>query len=271
MPDVSGTRMCESASAMRATLDPQRMPLCPPSSVASWGPTLVIAPHPDDEVIGCGGAIQLLLEHRQPVTVLVISDGTGSHPNSKCFPADRLRELRERECLAGLARLGVDHSNVDFLRLPDRYVPRRGTDGFEQATGALVTAMSRRSPWPSTVLIPWRRDPHGDHRAAWELCDAAQMQLGLPFRVIEYPVWLWENGTVDDYPGVDEMRDWRLDITAVMPVKQAALMCHRSQVSDLINDDPAGFRLTPEMLSRFMRPWEVYLEPKKESDEFASS
>ncbi|WP_404787799.1 hypothetical protein [Altericista sp. CCNU0014] len=43
-------------------------------------------------------------------------------------------------------------------------------------------------------------------------------------------------------------------------MKQRAIATYRSQTTSFIDDDPAGFCLTPQMLSNFARPWEVYLE-----------
>ena len=54
-------------------------------TVIDWGKTLVVAPHPDDESLGCGGAIVLLRKFGNEVTVLTVSDGALSHPNSKKF------------------------------------------------------------------------------------------------------------------------------------------------------------------------------------------
>jgi len=46
----------------------------------------------------------------------------------------------------------------------------------------------------------------------------------------------------------------------VLPDKRAAIRAHRSQTTGLIDDDPTGFRLAPETLALFDRPWEVFLE-----------
>jgi hypothetical protein len=43
-------------------------------------------------------------------------------------------------------------------------------------------------------------------------------------------------------------------------LKQRAIAAYRSQTTSLIDDDPTGFCLSPQMLSNFARPWEVYLE-----------
>ena len=72
------------------------------ADLAQIGNALVIAPHPDDESLGCGGTIALLRQRGYSVHVLFVSDGTMSHPNSPAYPAERLRKVREAEALDAL-------------------------------------------------------------------------------------------------------------------------------------------------------------------------
>ena len=230
--------------------------LSPPETVKAWGQTLVVAPHPDDESLGCGGAIALLCRFDLPPTVLFISDGTGSHPQSKRYPALELRALREAESREALARLGT--SSAIYMRLKDGAVPRQGADGFAEAVAGCALQLS--SLRPETVLLPWRRDPHPDHRATSEIVRAAVSGLDVRPRLLEYPIWAWERADSDDVPRPGEACAFRLDIAAVAHAKQQAIAAHRSQVTHLIDDDPEGFWLSPEVLAHFAKPWEIYLE-----------
>lgn len=250
------------ALARSPLANPAALPLRPATAVAGFGPTLVIAPHPDDESLGCGGAIALLRRIGCAVRVLFVSDGTLSHPASRRFPAPALRALREREALAALGELGVDPVAAAFLRLKDRAVPLPGADGFEGALARCRAHLATITPAPATILLPWRRDPHPDHRASWQLVQAAIAGLDPPPRLVEYPIWIWELAERDDAPAWDEVTAWRLDVGAVLPHKLAAIASHRSQTTDLIDDDPEGFRLTPEILAHFGHPWETYLEAR---------
>jgi len=240
--------------------NPTALPLRSGTAVAEFGSTLVVAPHPDDESLGCGGAIALLRSLGYAVRVLVISDGTLSHPRSCRYPAPALRALRETETLSALAILGVEASKVTFLRLKDGSVPTPEAAKFDQA-GSLCRNYLTRLAF-KTIFLPWRADPHPDHRATWQLIHTARADLRLSPRLIEYPIWDWDPIQRANSPNADHVTGWRLDISTVLELKLKAIAAYRSQTTDLIDDDPEGFRLKPEMLANFARPWEVYLEEK---------
>ncbi len=247
-PDLSQTPLGDPASLPR--LDP-----------ATLGPTLVVAPHADDESLGCGGAIARLVDLGLAVSVAFVSDGSKSHPGSPSYPSERLRELREAEALAALKALGLDpaEARVTFFRLPDTAVPAEGTEGFAEAVARASTFCHECRP--QTILLPWRRDPHCDHRASRSIFLAAAADLRPLPRVLEYPLWAYEAADPADLPRLGEVAALRLDVAEVLPRKRAAIAAHRSQTTALINDDPGGFRLSPAVLAHFDTPWEIYLEP----------
>lgn len=108
-------------------------------------------------------------------------------------------------------------------------------------------------------MSPDRYDPHPDHRATWQILQAALALTALSLRVIEYPIWDWDPQQRQLHY-FESNQAWRLDISEVVELKQRAIALYRSQTTDLIDDDPTGFRLTPQMLSNFAHPWEIYLE-----------
>lgn len=230
----------------------------PPNTVCSWGKTLIVAPHPDDESLGCGGAIALLSQFGLPVDVLFVSDGTGSHPHSQKYPAPVLRDLRESEARQALSRLGASPNSAAFLRLKDGAVPGQDAPGFADAAASCRAYLTDSKP--QTILLPWRRDPHPDHRATSQIMQAALDGLTEKPRLLEYPVWAWERAAPEDVPQPSEAKAFRLDISGVSAVKRSAVDAHLSQVTHLIDDDPHGFWLSPEVIAHFERPWEVYLE-----------
>jgi LmbE family N-acetylglucosaminyl deacetylase len=102
------------------------------------GKTMIVAPHQDDESLGCGGTIALLRNAGVPVHVMFVTNGSQSHPNSVDFPAHKLIALREQEAMQALLVLGVTSADITFLRLPDGALPAYENPGFQQAVRSLT-------------------------------------------------------------------------------------------------------------------------------------
>ncbi len=249
------------AGPISLLVEPERHPLHPSGMVATFGATVVVAPHPDDESLGCGGLLALLATFGNSAHVIVMTDGARSHPNSHSYPGTRLAAVREREMLDALSALGLPSAAAHFLRYPDCGLPVAGTPAFEEAAQRLRELLVRLAP--ETLLVPWRRDPHCDHEATWNLLRAAAADLSARPRCLEYPVWAWTRAETEVAPRADEGRAWRLDISSVRARKSQAIASHRSQTGQLIQDDPDGFTLEPEMLAHFTRPWELFIEPNQ--------
>jgi LmbE family N-acetylglucosaminyl deacetylase/SAM-dependent methyltransferase len=223
-----------------------------------FGTTVVIAPHPDDESLGCGGTIALLRQMDLPVHVIFVSDGSKSHPNSKKFPAEKLRELRETEALKALEILNVPAANASFMRLKDRSVPDSTSSDFDAVVKQMAEALKRIDP--ETVLVTWEKDPHPDHRAAWQILHKAILQLKIQPRVLQYLIWIWELGEHTDIIKNEAVKWFHVNINAVLNTKKEAIGAHVSQTSRLIDDDPEGFILSPEILAHFDHGDELYIE-----------
>ena len=122
---------------------------------------LVLAPHPDDESLGCGGLLAACARAGGRPAILVLTDGVGSHPQSRAYPPPRLRAVREHEAREAAAALGVHPARIRFLQLPDTKAPTEGP-GFTAAVTAIAQYLL---DWTCSVLLaPWRHDPHCDTR-----------------------------------------------------------------------------------------------------------
>ncbi len=229
-----------------------------PLQVHELGSTVVIAPHPDDESLGCGGTIALLRQANIPVHVIFVSDGSMSHPHSKKYPVEKRIALRETEATEALQVLGVDSADAIFMRLPDSQVPALHQPGFDEAVALLQHYLQLLQP--ATLLVPWKRDPHKDHRATWQIVQAALVSYHYPVRVLQYFIWLWERSQPIDLPATEQQLIWKANIETVAALKKAAIMKHVSQVTMLIDDDPKGFILSPEVLAHFSGRYELFAE-----------
>ena len=95
------------------------LPFADLAKLLGRGGAVVVAPHPDDESLGCGALISEAAAAGRSVRIIVLSDGTRSHPNSKAFPREKLRALREEEARRAASALGVGVSQITFVGLPD--------------------------------------------------------------------------------------------------------------------------------------------------------
>ena len=238
----------------------QALPQGTPDSIARGRRVLILAPHADDESLGCGGLIHLLSAQGNPPYVLILTDGTGSHPNSASYPAPRLKAVREAEARAAVALLGLPAGCIGFAGLRDTAAPTAGP-AFDDAVAALCALC--RAQGIGTILAPWQHDPHCDHEAAHLMAAAAAQRLGL--RHWAYPVWGWTLPPDRPLPG-PLPSGVRLDIQDAMPVKAQAILAHQSQYGGLITDDPAGFSLPRHLLAVFEQPFETYLQVQPGAD-----
>ena len=246
-------------SSLRAESWYAGAPLVAPDWVRELGPTIVIAPHPDDEVLGCGGTMALLRVAGIPVYIVVVSDGAASHPGSVRYPPPALAALRQTELLAGVAHLGIAAEQVAFLGLPDGGVPLADSPDGARAVTSLGDVLRALPPF-QTALLPWRRDPHSDHRATSSLATAALDAVSRAVRRLEYPIWARVGPGPDDLPRPDEATLWRVDISTVSQAKRAAILAHESQTTDMIDDATISYCLPDAVLERFAEPYELFLE-----------
>ncbi|WP_407541735.1 PIG-L deacetylase family protein (plasmid) [Deinococcus radiomollis] len=229
-----------------------------PSSLA--GPVWVIAPHPDDESLGCGGLLAELTDLGTPTWALLLSDGGASHPASADWPRDRLARQRLAEWHAGLDLLGLHRDRRLALNLPDGRLPFPWQEGGAATVAAIRSALALAAP--ATVLLPWRRDPHPDHQAAHVLISSA-LEEWPAARRLEYTVWLSERAESADLPQPGEATVWSAEVRRQAGRKDAAIRCHASQLGGLIHDDPTGFVLQEDMIRRAVSGQEVLLEVRE--------
>lgn len=235
------------------------LPLMPLEAVTHGKPALILAPHADDETLGCGGLIAAASAAGHPPFVLILTDGTGSHPNSRAYPPLRLKQVREQEAQTAIGILGLPRNRIGFMELRDTAAPMDG-NGFDAAVAAILSTVERVGA--ASILSPWQHDPHCDHLAAHRMaCDAvARCRI----RHLAYPIWGWtlppETCLPDPAP-----HGMRLDVTAHLSAKRQAITAHASQYGGLIQDDADGFQLPSNLLEIFSRPYETFLtlhEPK---------
>jgi len=206
---------------------------------------VVVAPHPDDEVLSVGGLLAQLARTETALCVIAVTDGTASHRGSAEWPANRLVKERPLESRNALRCLGVD---VEPMRLG---MPDGGLQDLQCLLADRLLPMLHRS---DVIFTTWRQDGHPDHEATGHACAFAAARIGA--RLVEVPVWAWHWAA----PG-DERLPWHraiqvgLDADAVSRKRQA-VSCFKSQLEP-DESTGAGPILRSTTVERAARPFEV--------------
>lgn len=201
----------------------------------------IIVPHADDETLGCGGLIAEAASRGVAVTVTILTDGAASHPNSKLWPAPRLRAIRRAEAVEAVARLTGGRGTIVFGTAPD------GELAAHRNVAHILP--------PADILVScWLGDHHPDHRAAYAI--AAQAAAASGTRLLAFPLWTLVTAST---PPTDRPV-FKLDISASYSRKRHALAAYPSQRGQLITDDPQGFALDADLESLFVRLDELFVE-----------
>lgn len=214
---------------------------------------LVLAPHPDDESLGCGGLLAASVAAGLEPSVLVVTDGSASHPGSAQFPPARLAAVRQEEAIAAVAALGLGAERIGFLGVPDSRAPHDGPK-FEAAVAEVAAAAAARGT--GVLLAPWRHDPHRDHVAVHRIAAEVARRSGLGH--LAYPVWGMTLPKEASLQG-PEPCGWRLDVRQWLPAKRMAVQAHRTQMGEVVRDNPGRFTLPQALLEAMLGPYEVFL------------
>lgn len=209
--------------------EPRSIPVHAPRAIDRWPEraVLVLAPHMDDETIGCGGVVLLHKRAGARVTVGWLTDGrqgsaalAGLRGAGRRAAEEALAATRRREALAAAAALGVD--DHFFRDEPDGGLHCRPALA-NQLAAQLTTWL--QAPGPHVLYLPFPTDPHADHRATAQLACAALLRLphalvaDLRLRAYEISSPVPANRVAD--------------IGAVQAGKERALACHVSQLHDV--------------------------------------
>jgi LmbE family N-acetylglucosaminyl deacetylase len=139
---------------------------------------LVVAPHQDDEAIGCGGALALQVRAGKKACVVVLHDGGGEEEESG-FTREALTNIRNEESRRCAAVIGIEAPQ--FLGHAD--LAAKAETVLEQLRSLLV---DRRV---DVVFVPFLLDGHPDHRIANYILAAALRSIEWDVRILGYEVW----------------------------------------------------------------------------------
>ena len=168
---------------------------------------LVLSPHFDDEVIGCGGTIAKHIKSGDDVSIIYFTDGTNSIPDIK--NKKKIKEIRKNESLNAMKIMGV--KNISFLdQIDGRLIPNK------KSINMIIQILKKSNP--DIVYLPWFFDNHFDHLNTNKVFFESCKNYGFDFNICAYEVWT---------PLIPNII---VDIGDVFELKQKALLCFKSQL-----------------------------------------
>lgn len=170
------------------------------------GTFLILAPHPDDEALGCGGLIARLCANGNPPHVVIMTGGGGSLRGHSAMPESEVVEARRKLTLASAHELGLPKENIHFLDFIDGHISDRPEKEMERFRELIARLQ------PSVILVPHRGEGWPDHTATREIAlsgiengefrienmgyeplsgSGTTLQSPNIPQIIEYCVWMW--------------------------------------------------------------------------------
>lgn len=218
-----------------------RLTSLPAADISGWRSAVILAAHPDDEVLGPGGIVAVLAAAGARLRLIAVTDGEASHHGDG--DTGELVRRRAAERAAALRALGAGEAQVVRLGMPDAGLGNRERDIAARLTG-LVTGFD-------VCLAPWAGDLHADHEAVGRAAGRVSS------RAYFYPVWMWHWARP-----ADARVPWAQAGRVVIPAearnrKETAIRCFASQLED--RGAGSGPVLTAQFAAHFGRDDEVLI------------
>ncbi|VVM64418.1 hypothetical protein PS662_01473 [Pseudomonas fluorescens] len=249
MKSVSINDHSPSAQIWNSALQLDNIPVINTQALVPAGArAVVIAPHPGDEVVTCGGLLQLLSALDHPLQLISITDGSASHPGSQQWSEKRLSVFRPQESVEALRRLGLPMHSLKWIR-------GGFTDNALAERELQLTEFIARYLRPGDVVFStWCEDGNVDHDTVGRASAKAAALIGAAFTEVPVCAWHWPSRDQALIPW-HRARKVRLDSWTVARKSHAT----HAYASQLDGEPAIGLApLLPRVLLERMRlPYEI--------------
>jgi N-acetylglucosamine malate deacetylase 1 len=202
------------------------------AAIRQGGPVVILATHPDDETLGCGGLIARRVHEGRRVVVVVITDGRAllRRFGIAANPTEaEVSAMRKDETRRSVELLGARTSDIRFLDFENERLVAQKAEATARIT-AILTELT-----PSEVYFPSPFEGHAEHIVTNEIARAACAASGACPATFEFIVTLKRGTAIENLP----RRVHKVDVSAHRETERRALAQFRSHLDVIYKGQPA--------------------------------
>lgn len=199
--------------------------------------TIFLAPHPDDETLGCGGLIADLAKKCWDIQIISITNGEVAYND---IPS--LKEIRINELSNSIKQLGLSEKNILRLNFQDGKIQEENFELEEKLLPYISSGCN--------LFAPWEKDYHHDHEAVGRV--ATKLAQNNNIKLYYYFIWTWHHRDLNNLEKLNLKKYILQETTLKRKIK--AIECYQSQLTH-----PSKIPiLTNKVLIPFKTTFEIY-------------
>lgn len=227
---------------------------------------VILAPHPDDETLGCGGTIAKRISEGFEVFIILVTDGRHAYSKGLGIESnptpEELSQIRKQEFIKATSTLGVPETNLRFLNFEDGTVQKNA----KEVEIRIVEIMKELQP--TEVYFPFRQDFHPDHKALNRIALQKLQELGLNCDAYEYSImhkYARVGPIVERTLSIWKRNMIRVDISEFLETKKRAANEYQSEIHAICGTNNSALR---KEVKYFLRTNEIFYVARRIRDSY---
>jgi len=220
---------------------------------------VVFAPHPGDEIWGCGGTIAKKINEGCELSIVVMTDGRYSFLkmlgiSSEPSP-EELKEIREKEEKRAANVLGVKEENITFLNFVDSELEKNSEEAQEKVIRILNEIR------PSEIYYTYEKDYHPDHKAACQIIRSSTKKMNFQVSKYEYSIsqdFARIGPKIDAFLNLFKKNQIYVDVSEFLPLKAESAEELKSEIEIISHRQKEPLESKNHFPQRFLREKEIF-------------
>lgn len=191
----------------------------------------VLAPHPDDETLGCGGTIAKKISEGFEVFIILVTDGRHAYSKGLGIESnptpEELSQIRRQEFIKATSTLGVPETNLRFLDFEDGTLSKNEREVEIRIRGIMKELQ------PAEVYFPCEQDAHPDHQSLNRIVHHELLEIGLNCGAYEYSImhkYARVGPTLERIASLWKRNMIRVNVSEFLDVKKKAISEFKSEI-----------------------------------------